>query len=56
MTLQCRFQRDFKTTRMNAAGLRRHGDAIGDYEDACQYRSSQLRDKRMPVVISPAME
>jgi hypothetical protein len=55
VSLERRAQRNFKAARMDAVAIRlRH--AIRDYDDACQYRSSQLRDKRMALKIRPAIE
>ncbi len=54
--LQRCVQRDFQSTRMGPATGVGHGNPIRDYEDACQYVSSQLRDRRTALKIKPAME
>jgi hypothetical protein len=56
MALEDRAQGDLQPAGAAVAFSGRNGDTVGDEYQPRQYRSSQLRDKRMAVRISPAIE
>jgi hypothetical protein len=49
---QCNFQ----SARMRSPTGIGNRHTVRDYKDACQYLSSQLRDKRIALEIRPAIE